>query len=777
MDPIVTAALAARTVADTDRLEDLIRKAIGDKIRFLGDQEANWSSISSPADATSVLFERGTNMFDSEIELEAERHHDFTCPNPAAAAAHFFGVPKGGVGEMSLAERQKLASMSLIVLHDSDESRKRPTIAFRDRGTGIATAEVPLTIMSLQGSNKLRKPYTHGVFGKGGSSADAFSEATIVITRKQPSLLGPGGEDRITVAVVREDERPDMGLPFYRYLVGTNDLPYSVPATAHPDFEPGTYVAHIDYLAGRMGIQKWDNEESIYAYAETILFAPALPYQLLDARTGDANVRPAERTTPSTLAGLGQRLETLKASDGTIMDRTGWQTINIPDVGDVRLRWWLFDDRDKRRTRVAKGFTVIFTTNGQIHHAWDDAKLQQLVDNRRRVGRQLFVQVDCDGIELRKRYKVFDSFRAQVRRGPEGRALEDAIAYALANDADLEEYENQLVRKSLQASAQSISASFHKRLNRALRTKVPGLAPSDKGGKGPRPPKPKQDKDLYDEPTAMTGPAEVTLVIGERATAYMEINANDGFVPDSGEIELKSAAPKPAMSVGDLRKGRLPLTFGTPSGMGADDLDVEIELTWTRKNGGLGRIIWPMAIKVVTEVERKPSPAPKPKGSQEPTKDGGDVAFIWVNGHDQGWDDNMVGELQDIEGDVLAEREVYAHLKGVKDKIPTIVLNKDFTDWAAYKRTIAKGASEATLETRHERYGLALGIIVANLTLEERKVTKKHETWEAKQNGTEEPPKPMTPEQMHRAMAEAARGIVSLMPDFDALTAELENEK
>lgn len=777
MDPIVTAALAARTVADTDRLEELIRKAIGDRIRFLGDQEANWSSISSPADATSVVFERGTNIFDALIELEAERRHEFTCPNPTAAAAAFFGVPKGGVGELSAADRDRLAAMSLIVLHDSDDSRKRPTIAFRDRGTGIAPAEVPLTIMSLQGSNKLRKPYTHGVFGKGGSSADAFSEATIVVTRKQPDLLGPGEEDRITVAVVREDERPDMGLPFYRYLVGTDDLPYSVPASAHPGFEPGTYVAHIDYLAGKMGMQNWNNEESIYAYAETILFAPALPYQLQDARSDGANVRPADRREPSSLSGLGQRLEALKAGDGTILDRTGWQTVNIPDVGDVRLRWWLFDDRDKRRTRVAKGFTVIFTTNGQIHHAWDDAKLQQLVDNRRRVGRQLFVQVDCDGIELRKRYKVFDSFRAQVRRGPEGRALEDAAAYALANDADLEEYENQLVRQSLQASAQSVSASFRKRLNRALRTKIPGLAPSPKG-KGQRPPKAKQPEELYDEPTAMTGPVEVTLVIGERATAYMEINAVDGFVPDIGEIDVKTAGTKPLVSVGDLRKGRLPLTFATPAGMGAGTIEVEVELTWVRKSGGLGHMTWPITINVVTEIVREPSTPKPPKGGQEPTKDGGDVAFLWTAGHDQGWENSVVGELQDIEGDVLAsERDVYADLKGVKDKIPTIVLNRDFTDWAAYKRTIAKGASEAMLETRHERYGLAVGIIVANLTLEERKITKKHEAWEAKQNGTEEPTRPMTPEQMQRALGEAARGVVALMPDFDALTAELENEK
>ena len=549
-----------------------------------------------------------------------------------------------------------------------------------------------------------------------------------------------------------------------------------MPATSHPDFEPGTYVAHVNYLAGKMGVQNWTNEESVYAYAETLLFEPTLPYLLEDDRSAKANVRPAERGA-SVLSGLGQRLEPLKAGDGTILGRSRWQTIAVPGVGDVRMRWWLFEDLDKRRTRTAKGFVAIFTTNGQIHHAWDSQRLQQMVDNRRRVGQRLFVQIDCDNIELKTRYKVFDSFRAQIRRGPEGRGLEEAVADALAHDADLDDFESAFVRQSLASSAQNITANFRKRLNRALRTRVPGLAPIPGKGRGPKPPKPKDDADLHDEPTSMTGPEEVTLLIGGRATAYMEINAIDGFVPDRGEITLEGRiAMEPSLSVGDLRKGRLRLTLTASAEMPEGAIEVDVALSWMRKNGGLGRTTWPMRINVVSKIEARVKPEPK-GGATGPTKDGGDVAFIWVAGRDQGWGDTVVGELQDLKGDDLAHQpgDAYTDLKGVEDLIPTIVLNRDFGDWAGYKRTIAKGASDATLDTRNERYGVAVGIIVANMTLEERKLTKKHDAWEAKQNGTEEPSKAMTTEQMQRALAEAARGVVSLMPDFDALTAELEN--
>jgi hypothetical protein len=775
MDPIVTAALGARTRQDVSRLEDMLRRALdGEHLRFLGDQEANWSSISSPADATSVLFERATNMFDAAIEMEAERRGMFGCSSPAEAAHAFFGVPRIGVAELNGIARESLAKLSHVVMLDSDDSIHRPTIAFRDRGIGIFTADVPDTILSLQKSNKLRKAYTHGVFGKGGSTACAFSDATVIVTRKQPDLLRPGQDDRITIAVVGEADAPDVGLPFYRYLVGPELLPYSVPAGAYPDFEPGTYVAHVNYQGGRMGLQNWNNEESIYAFAETILFNPTLPYYLEDRRSGKANVRPETRQKPSVLSGLSQRLETLKGGDENTLGRSGWQTINVADVGDVRLRWWLFTDVDKRRRRAAKGFVVVFTTNGQIHHVWDQAKLQQMVENRRRVSQRLFVQVDCDGIELKKRYKVFDSFRAQIRRGPEGRALEEAVADALFHDADLDEFESDFVREALKSTAQNVSQSFRKRLNRALRSKVPGIGLRPGQGNEPKPPKPKPGIELYPEPTAMTGPAAVTLLIGGRATAYLEINAIDGFVPERGTMTLDSTdgLTLPATGVGDLRKGRLRLTLAAPATMSEGTRDIDVVLEWLRGAGGLGRITWPIRLNLVARLPEKPEPTPKPKGATGPAKEG-DVAFIWVNGLEEGWGDGIAGELQEIKGDDLANREVYADLKGVDALIPTIVLNEEFAGWASYKRSIAKRSTDETLTSRRDRYGLAVGVTVANLVLGERKHRQKHEAWLAKPNGAVEPAKPMSQDQVNRALAEAARGVLALMPDFDQLLGDL----
>ncbi len=296
MDALIAAALKAQGAADINSLEaELVRRCGVENGRYLGDNESNWSSIASAVDPRVVVFERVTNMWDALIEAEAERRGDFSQPTPADAAHVFLGVPRGGPSEMTEAERRALAARAVLVLRDSDDPVSRPTLAFRDLGIGLTAEQMPDTILSLERSNKLRKPYTHGVFGKGGSVACMFSMATIIVTRRQPELLGEDQEDRVALAIVRQGDADDVGLPFFRYLVGPDDLPYSVPAREAPDFEPGTLVLHVGYQAERMGLQSWQNEESIYAYAETLLFRPTMPYGLQDARSDESNRRPAER--------------------------------------------------------------------------------------------------------------------------------------------------------------------------------------------------------------------------------------------------------------------------------------------------------------------------------------------------------------------------------------------------------------------------------------------------------------------------------------------------
>jgi hypothetical protein len=202
-------------------------------------------------------------------------------------------------------------------------------------------------------------------------------------------------------------------------------------------------------------------------------------------------------------------------------------------------------------------------------------------------------------------------------------------------------------------------------------------------------------------------------------------------------------------------------------------MTVDLVLTWVRQNGGLGRIPWQIQIDAVTTLTPHAPGKPPTGTSQQPSKDSGDIALIW-QGRDAGYAEDTVGDLTEVKGDVLAAADpVYADLKGKEDLVTTIVLNPEFTAWQRYLRSVGKNASDAALDGRRERYAIGVGVVVANLVQAEKKIRRKHDAWAGGKNGAEEPSKPMTDEQLRRALAEAAGGVVALLPDFDELVKEL----
>jgi len=771
VDELIQLALECRTKADVNRLEkELERKLGGAKVRYLGDRPTNWSALSSSVDPQAVLFERSTNMWDAELEFEAAKvpADQRIWMSPSEAAQSLLGIPLGGPPAMEVEARRKLAKRCQIQVLDSDDSSRRPTIGFRDHGIGLTPPEMPETILSLEGSNKLDKPYLHGVFGKGGSVTCMFSLATVIISRKQPELLADEEEDRVVMAVVREDDSSTARLPYFRYFVRPEDeLPYSVPA-AETDFLPGTHVLHIGYQADRLSEQTWEKEESIYAFAETVLFRPTLPYELLDARTGDANARPEDRQKPSVLQGLRQRLDKRKANDG-LLASSRLSHVPVPGLGDIGIRWWLFDSVDRRRRRAAKGFVTLFVTGGQVHHAWNTQRFTSLVDGRRRVAQRILVEVDVEGIGQQDKVRIFSSFRDQLMKNPQAVSLERAVADWLAEDADLDEAESKLTIEALSGAGGDVSSALRERLNRAVRARLPGLGGTGSGngsGSKRKPPKPKPEAELYPEPTSFTGPDGIEVLPGQRKTFHMQCNAFDGFVPESGTVNVITGVGSPPLQfgVGDLRRGRLQVSLfvATEAPVGASEL--EVALMWNRQDGERAELRWPLAIQIVDEAKASKPPR---KGKNKGKRKRGDIAVIWAS-ESQGWDNSVVGELQQIKGRDLAESQpkTYGDLKNVDDLIPTVVLNGQFKDLAAYMDSIAPKVSDQALDLRKDKYALAVGVTVANMWVQEENLRKAHTRWEDEKKG-EEPERPMSEAQIQRALVEDARGVIVLLPDFD----------
>lgn len=780
MTDLIAAGLNARSSKDVDALEKALERAFGGaKDRYLGDRATNWSALSSGVDPQSVLFERVTNMWDALLEGAAGKvdKEKRTWTSPKEAAQVLLGVPLTGPATMEAAQRDLLAPLSLVQLLDSDDPVRRPSIAFRDKGIGLTAAEMPQTILAIEGSNKLDKRYLHGVFGKGGSVLCMFCEATIVITRKQPELLAEGEEDYVSMAIVRQGDAPDVRLPYFRYWVNPgNDLPYSVPS-GEVDFEPGTYVVHVGYQGDRLTQQTWEKEESVYAFAETVLFRPTLPYQLHDARSGKANTRPKDRQKPSTLQGLGQRLESTSSEDG-LLDASGVSRLPIPGVGEVGLRWWLFENTDRRRRRAAKGFVGLFVTGGQVHHTWTTSRFTQLVDARRRVAQRIIVEVDTEGLAQQDKVRIFSSFRDVLLKSPQATALERAVADWLSRDADLDDAETQLTIEALGGSDREVSAAFRERLNRAVRAAAPGLAGvgvGNEAGSTPKPPKPRRREELYAEPTTFTGPESIELLPGRRKSFHMECNAIDGFVPSRGDVNVITGVGSPPVQFGrgDLRRGRLQVSLLVAAEASLGTSELEIALVWSSESGKRVELRWPLRVSVVAEPTLSKPPR---EGKDKKKRRRGDIAFIWTDSElRKEWNSSIVGELEMIKGSALAKLQpkTYGHLKKVEDLVPTVVLNRSFRDLDAYLKGIAKRTGDQALELRRDKYGLALGVTIANMFTRESKLTDEHNRWEEAGKRGPEPEPPMTDAQRQRALVEDARGVLALLPDFDALLGDL----
>jgi hypothetical protein len=761
---IVELALAARTVADVDHLENALRTALpGVRERDLGDNPVNWSSVSSAGEPAALLMERITNMFDAYLLRAAHGHTSRTWRSPSEATRVLIDAPDG-VDALTDEQRTAVADNLRVILLDSDEPTSRPTIAFRDRGIGLTAEEMPNTILSLHGSNKLDTPWLHGVFGKGGSSTSQYSDATIVVSRKQPEMLGEHEQDKISVAVVRLVDTPTRRLEYFRYLVDEYSRVYSVLASDYPDFEPGTYVAHINFQGDRIGTQNWEYEESIYAYGETILFAPTLPYALQDARTGEANVRPENRRGPSTVAGLGRRLARAadRKSDDKTLAVTDWTTIQVPSVGTVRLRWWLFDGIDARRRRAAKGYVVLFTTNGQVHHNWDQAKLIQLVPDKQRVAKSILVQVDCDDLDLKTRARIFDTFRTQTRHSTEARELERAVTDELRNDPDLQDMEEKLVSQALKSAGKGVSTAFLKRLNKAISIKAAGIRVTGRGVQDERTTPPAPIETLYDEPTYFEGPEAVTIIPGGRASIFLRANAYDAFVPTRAQITPRAADAlnDATYTLGDLRRGRMRVGVLIDPATTPGTYSIDFDLAWFSDEGTLKVLNWTTKVEVVTELPEKPRGTGSPKMQTD-----GSVAFIWGSRADFDGGDKVAGKLELMPGSALAQHDAaYAAYKSIQT-VPTVVLNQDFKDWAAYRTRVVKAKSDETAEARKERYAVAVGSAVAEIWGQEAAYEK------ARRDSPEgtDLPEPMSEEQRNRSVNQAARTALVLLPDFDTL--------
>lgn len=761
----VRAAIAARNAAEARAVQDAIAAVVGARHqRPVGDR---WNNIgiltASGSSYDHKVLEVATNMQDAVVELRALLRYKslelvpYKTPHEAAADL------LGGV------EPRQRAGLVTMTLDDAGHGKKRVTVVARDRGCGISPSAMPKTIFQVGAGHKNGFDWLQGNFGLGGATTFRNAEAVVVVSRRHPELLKPGEEDVVAVAVVQWERFRTTESAFYLVTSewtepGDVANPLSVPASWVPEFEPGTHVALIGYgtegLARRSG-----DERSFDTVLNTRLFRPVIPVRYQNNIIRDRY---------EYLYGLEQRLDDnapAPAMEGrdTLPFSVDGTTYHLP------LRFRIFARRGEpgeRRKFVAYGHSVVITSNGQVHSHWSGEEFR-LRTRLKKLYDRVLVVVESDALPLEVRTSLFTADRSQLVKTDHALRLEREIAAFLDEWAALVDANSALIREAIAGGGSdrpTLELARKIARNMKLRGFGVGLGTGNRGGKGGgrKPPEPTPPEFLYDDPTHFEGPEEVEVVAGRSRGIYFKLNAKDGFVPRRATFSVTCDHPDIGLNevtTGELTGGRIRVSVSVPEGadLGLYKLTADVD-DWAPTRGGLGqRMLWTTKLNVVAEQRPKPPGGGAAGSGSSGASEGNDIALLWKTEDDmEDWDAATVGEVMMVPApDLAKERQEYSDLAALDVEVPTLVLNRTYSHLKAYIQLRAQDLTNAGTDDARDRYALGVGLAMLILHRDEER---------AATQGTVR-----SPSERRAALEAAARGVLSVLPEYDRLAKELDD--
>ncbi len=548
---ILKAALEAKTSADFAALEKTMASRGADRWRPVGDMEDNFGAINAASDSRLALNERITNMIDAVLEKEARLKYGTdlfamagAMASPLEAATLLLGVPAGGVGELSITDRQKLAEDIAIDFVESGVA-ERPTAVMRDRGIGQTPARLSETILSIHRGNKRDKPFLMGMYGWGGSNALGFAEGgTVIVSRRHPQLLDSEA-DGVAVTIVKKVYTKEMRTPAYFFAVDdqNNVLSLDVAAADGAGLAFGTQITHVEYDLGIKGPLL-----NQYKYYNAALYEPVVPYYLGSKR--DIDKTPGRRT----MVGVGGALKSRGAeADSTTGTKVGYQnraTIDLGDDGEIKVHVWVIDKEGvKPGANTASAFVdadsaIVVTLNGQRQDSGRAEWIKRACKYPHLYSRMI-IEVEADFLSQDAKIRAFASTRERLRGAMHERIFTE-LADLLIGDEQLQSLQEKLREESLKDTASKASDKDLKKLAKIIgklggrtaevdveiEVNADGEKSSDGGGVGQ--PRDTDDSDLPELPTKLEFAPHVLVVTqgGTKKRLMVNLDAKNGYMPD-----------------------------------------------------------------------------------------------------------------------------------------------------------------------------------------------------------------------------------------------------
>ena len=666
--PITSTALgqkvqSAKTPAD---VREIIKQAqaeiAGMKWRALGDRENNAGTVQIASSAAAALIERITNGMDGQIELLGMLNPSDSPASPRQAARQWFGVPVGGIADMDDSQRRKLAEGMSVTMEDSG-ARDRPTVVVTDSGVGQHPLDAPITLLSLNGSNKIGSPHLHGAYGQGAAATYRFAKYTVIVTRRAPEFNG-GRDDLVGWTVVWEDpgDPTTDKLPVYRYLVGPDgNIPAFEPhALAGDTAWHGVRVAHVAYdLRGFTGAYN-QPRNGIWALFHNALFDPVLPFLISGNRDIDASA--AGKGTTRVVVGNTARLNNPSGLRGDLeIAHRNSVTFDLTkatgnDYGTTNIRYWVVRNKtdlkaDPTASFVTPDTAIAITLSGQRQDSegrvWLKAKVKLPF-----LYKKLIVQIDVDGLTPLAKRELFSSTRERAIDSDLRDLIYAEVADTLRGDDELRRLDREERNRLLAESADKVDDKIREKLRkyidtltnkkRKVRKAVPTKIPPQTRTSGGPSKRSIDDKHLHADPTYIRfEKPKITIVQGGNTTVWVEIDAKNGYLPRNEHNLVVTIDPSAAGEVADVSKSELlggKSLWKFHATLDAKIGEHSVDAVLVTPNGVLA---------AKTTIEVKPAPVLNKTRTVEEPDNGPIVEWVkeaeWAG---LGWSEQTVGEVK-----------------------------------------------------------------------------------------------------------------------------------
>lgn len=647
-----------------------------------GNDIHNIGVIEAGSKKLAPLLERVTNCQDAIMELARTLYKGDTKKLSSPAEAWKILSELLGLNDKEIA---RLINVSIHKGNDKDN----PTISFRDRGIGQNPSSFPHTLMGLLKNNKGDKPWLHGDFCMGGSSAYGKAYATIVISKRHRNSPDHDGEVGATVVLKGPDE--------YRYLVDEDNEVFRLDL---PEWEDGTEARLVEYpLSGYTGRAN-DRTGSILSLFQSGFPKPTIPFSVEEKRASVLKTPSGQKNQgPKVVNGICHLLRDKIGADGkkdktkSICEYTDEKIpldlkgvkINsnpiseAPDLDGVEFHMEAYLVKDNKGKNpeyyTRRDSHVIFTLNGQrqasLSRDWIEKKagLGHIKD-------KLICVVECSPLPKEVLGHFFSSTRESMKDGQVAEKIVEKVSDALTNDPHLREYDRIAGQRKYAQAAGLASKNVLDNIKKNISSHFQQAPKKDRQTTGQiqRTPRSKDDSQLNHIPTEIKiVQGTVSAPKGRKAYLTLEIDAKNGYLPAPGRKisvfsdqlgELKA-------SHGILKGGVLGVGLNVPDDTEFGRYDIKVQLSDLTGSVPIN-LNDKAALHVYQPQKGPPKKNKRGKGATGKILEGANINPVWKERKDWeelGWDENTVGECS-----------VSKNERGFFESI-TVLVNQDYPNF------------------------------------------------------------------------------------------------